>query len=73
MMEIIRWRLHDPDEILSLFTRIQAVLKTLHKLYPAITCKHFHPDKARSLFQPTFTCSKLAIETLQQGVKYVQS
>ena len=23
--------------------------------------------------QPVFTCSKLAIETLEQGVKYVQS
>ena len=23
--------------------------------------------------QPTFTCSKLIIETLEQGVKYVQS
>ena len=23
--------------------------------------------------QPTFTCSKLTIETLEQGVKYVQS
>ena len=25
------------------------------------------------LSQPAFTCSKLAIETLEQGVKYVQS
>ena len=25
------------------------------------------------LSQPTFTCSKLTIETLEQGVKYVQS
>ena len=25
------------------------------------------------LLQPAFTCSKLTIETLEQGVKYVQS
>ena len=25
------------------------------------------------LTQPAFTCSKLTIETLEQGVKYVQS
>ena len=28
---------------------------------------------ARVLTQPAFTCSKLIIETLEQGVKYVQS
>ena len=27
----------------------------------------------KSLTQPAFTCSKLTIETLQQGMKYVQS
>ena len=26
-----------------------------------------------SITQPAFTCSKLTIETLEQGVKYVQS
>ena len=25
------------------------------------------------VFQPAFTCSKLTVETLEQGVKYVQS
>ena len=30
--------------------------------------------KACTIFtQPAFTCSKLTIETLEQGVKYVQS
>ena len=28
---------------------------------------------AKSLLQLAFTCSKLTIETLEQGVKYVQS
>ena len=27
----------------------------------------------QALTQPVFTCSKLVIETLEQGVKYVQS
>ena len=34
--------------------------KTLHCVSPLIT-------------QPAFTCSKLTIETLEKGVKYVQS
>ena len=38
------------DEILSCFTGILGVLGILHKLYLAITCKKFHPDKAGSLF-----------------------
>ena len=27
----------------------------------------------KQISQPTFTCSKLTIETLEQGVKYIQS
>ena len=27
----------------------------------------------KSIVQPAFTCSKLTIETLEQGVKYVQT
>ena len=38
------------DEILSRFAEIPAVLQTLHKLHPAITCKKFHPGKTGSLF-----------------------
>ena len=30
-------------------------------------------DKIYIIYQPAFTCSKLTIETLEQGVKYVQS
>ena len=29
--------------------------------------------KCKSRTQPAFTCSKLTIETIEQGVKYVQS
>ena len=38
---------------------------------PSVSSGEF-PDE-RVLTQPAFTCSKLTIETLQQGVKYVQS
>ena len=34
-------------------------------------CEYAKKDKEAS--QPIFTCSKLTIETLEQGVKYVQS
>ena len=29
--------------------------------------------ESRDVYQPVFTCSKLTRETLEQGVKYVQS
>ena len=32
-----------------------------------------YDEKAKNASQPTFTCSKLTIETLEQGVKNVQS
>ena len=32
-----------------------------------------HLDFSMFSFQSTFTCLKLAIETLEQGVKYVKS
>ena len=32
-----------------------------------------HTIKKKVSAQPAFTCSKLTIETLEQGVKYVQS
>ena len=34
---------------------------------------HFRPARNQELPQPAFTCSKLTIETLEQGMKYVQS
>ena len=41
----------DRDEILSRFAVIPAVLlKSLHKLHIAITCKKFYPRKIRSFF-----------------------
>ena len=32
-----------------------------------------YQNKEVGVSQPAFTCSKLTIETLEQGVKYVQS
>ena len=32
-----------------------------------------HRGSKRHISQPVFTCSKLTIEILEQGVKYVQS
>ena len=37
-----------------------------------ITINYFH-KKFHHIPQPAFTCSKLTIETLEQGVKYAQS
>ena len=34
---------------------------------------HFTVYRQNALCQPTFTCSKLTIETLELGVKYIQS
>lgn len=42
--------LADLDEILSRFTRIQAVLWTLYKWYSTITWEKFYPGKAGFLF-----------------------
>ena len=35
--------------------------------------KQLRQAEGRETSQPTITCSKLTIETLEQGVKYVQS
>ena len=40
------------------------------ELIPRLAGLIWNPDAAS---QPAFTCSKLTIETLEQGVKYVQS
>ena len=41
------------NEIRSQLAGIPALLKTLHKLHPAIKCKKFHPGKTGSLFCTT--------------------
>ena len=43
-------------------------------IFPAIMMPNFTEKiRKRKITQPAFTCSKLTIETLEQGVKYVQS
>ena len=44
-------------------------LKSTETISKAMQCLPNHLGH----FQPAFTCSKLTIETLEQGVKYVQS
>ena len=41
-------------------------------VYWTLTCKKNH-EESNELTQPAITCSKLTIETLEQGVKYAQS
>ena len=45
------------------------ITEFLEHLIPAIFCLKV----TRKTSQPAITCSKLTIETLEQGVKYVQS
>ena len=61
-------------------TTTQAVAESLNALHS--TRKNFIKNESSSTSklalkhqtpQPAFTCSKLTIETLEQGVKYVQS
>ena len=47
-------------------SRSEAYKKTMSKNY-------FFYGEFGMLSQPVITCSKLAIETLEEGVKYVQS
>ena len=50
--------------------------KLLKGLLPSVSCSWFKflfESPSLITTQSTFTCSKLTIETLQQGVKYIQS
>ena len=64
------------------FKRIVVSLKYIHEeLFPGcilLSCCFFHAQSEstcsiEALAQPAFTYSKLTIETLEQGAKYVQS
>ena len=52
------------------------ILKMVHRsrvlLLKILKSPKLHPF-SYNLSQPVFTCSKLAIDTLEQSVKYVQS
>ena len=39
----------------------------------ALTSRQNTKKNSQKTTQPAFTCSKLTIETLEQGVKYIQS
>ena len=53
----------------SKFLIYGAYLLTVSYIAPQVSYKDSH----FSVHQPAFTCSTLTIETLEQGVKYVQS
>ena len=61
------------DEILSRFAGIRSVLKTLHKLHSAITCKKFHPGKAESLFAGTKFLNVIASARLNRMEKLINT
>ena len=42
-------------------------------VYNVSVCQNFCLSSSSLTSQPRFICSKLTIETLEQGVKYVQS
>ena len=50
-------------------------LSPIHKdsLSKITFAKYYHYQETLKTNQPAITCSKLTIETLEQGVKYVQS
>ena len=51
----------------ELFTKI------IYDLYDGVLNTHLHVDTQSNPAKPVFTSSKLTIETVEQGVKYVQS
>ena len=64
-----------PNSLISNFTNIfsrtnpESVPSTAQNFFCAVIILSF----GLKISQPAFTCSKLTIETLEQGVKYVQS
>ena len=50
-------------------------LSPIHKDSPSkiTSAKYYHYQETLKTTQPAIPCSKLTIETLEQGVKYVQS
>ena len=62
----------NPQETADLITFTEESLNgNLHFLYSYTVLKSCRSKM--NLTQPAITCSKLTIETLEQGVKYVQS
>ena len=63
-----------PETIMTISER-----DNFHATLPKASCQlieplnNVNPKLSKEDAQPTFTCSKLTTETLEQGVKYVQS
>ena len=56
-----------PLVLLLTLNRFQTFVRSFYFLLRTVNAAELGPS------QPAFTCSKLTIETLEQGVKYVQS
>ena len=52
----------------SIVTGIRTIINGIIR-----TCFGLYFPQTNGLTQPAFTCSKLTIESVEQGVKYVQS
>ena len=71
-------KLPEPQELRGLDVFIVNLDQISHivLVFRLWTCKKVNADSESTKTNPTqsaFTCSKLALETLEQGVKYVQS
>ena len=58
------------EELTVLFSKFRFLLRCLYLF--RLSLIYIHDSKETQNTQPTITCSKLTIETLEQGVKYVQ-
>ena len=66
------WEVLRPFSTFS-FLLIDPLLSNISFLYGLKTSKKWVFCRFQLVSQPEFTCSKLSIETLEQGVKYVES
>ena len=56
-----------------IFYKSAKIFGLVSVLLTSLVCLFFLHSEVRACFQAAITCSKLIIETLEQGVKYVQS
>ena len=56
--------------LISIIETVELIRRKFYFIISKLSLLLFHGN---IYTQPTFTCSKLTIETLEQGVKYVQS
>ena len=57
--------------LLNSWKTLMLIISMINHVWKAIVSMLLHISQ-KNAYHPTFTCSKLTIETLEQGVKYVQ-